>query len=1343
MLTSVVAVASATLVAVISPVSAQADVDAPSQPTSPVWRDRQTGVVAESATAEREELRATWTGSTDAGSGVAQYRVQVSRRVDFAEVVADRLTGSTNAYAIVGYGDGIRYGSAYYFRVAAVDGAGNQSGFSPPSNRVEVTDEATGPAVVHAPVPTGFVGQPVTVKASATCGGAEQTCSTRLYWRATPITGPDALVDGITGSGWQSSDLARGAETQVEGRRAFDWTGSVPGTAVSTSGVDYWLEATDTLARTQAPGGAFVGSGNATGVQPAAHGYYHVHVVSPPIPAHVPPPFGRAGEDLVLRLDATCSTGDCRATLYYRTTTGPVTSEPLVATPNWPRVAMTRSGTPQSLGDAGDVVGFTASVPASAVDTRGVDYFIEVTDDVTRAWWPGTTYQGYYAPTDGMRTGYHHVHVLEPPHVVHAPVVASPYRQPVAVSAQANCQSTTCSARLYYRTTTSDVLDLAAAFDSAPMAVTPSGSAGGVQTVAVSGQVPASYADTRGVDYFLSVTDGATTTWWPGTSSTDGYVPVAGTRVGYHHTRVTDPPHFAHVPVATAPALADLVIETELTCVKPDCAVTLAHATTPLASSFTEVAMAPVGTPTATPLGLVGKWRGVVPAAKVTTAGLAYWMWATDGHTTAYQPGTSYWGAYVPVDGLRTGAHVVRVLEPPHVVHAPVATAYHARPVPIEARSNCAGTCTATLHWRTSGHGWQALPMSNADGGPATPAGATRLYRAEVPASGATTEGVDYRVEVTDGYVTETTPTYHVTVLAPTAVLHAPVVAAFPGVALAIEAAVPCSTALCRVELSWRIPGEGPLAEPPWTVVPMDATGVGVVLGEAGAVGLHRATIPADKVTTRGLEYFIRADDGHTTAYSPGTAYVATQATRLDGQRVRYFSVHVVEPVRIVHAPVLAAQAGDPVTVAATVNCSTRRCAGTLAYRATPSLGSVAAITSYAMGGPAFTEVSMASRVTADAGPGGTVLELTSTIAPGAVTTAGVDYFLRVTDGDTTAYFPGTSYLSGAGSLDGVRAAWVHVAVSAQRVTATVGDLVWSDRNRDGSQSPVEPGIAGVRVRLAHPGPDGTVGTADDQVVATRTTDGAGAYSFTGLAPGTYQVAVEAATLPPFVEAVSGTSPRTVTVAAGEQRTDVDFGYRFLERATLAVDVWVDYDADGARDPDDEPLPGVAVGATWAGDDDVFGNGDDRAYGPTSTGPDGRLSFGSLPEGTFRVTVDAATLPAGLERVSGASPAEVRVAPGATVAVGVGYRWTGHIDVVVWDDTDGDDAIDGGERRVPGARVVVSAPGPDGVLGTADDKVLRTGTSDAEGKALFPYLAPGPRRVTIADRLVVAWEVAP
>ena len=74
---------------------------------------------------------------------------------------------------------------------------------------------------------------------------------------------------------------------------------------------------------------------------------------------------------------------------------------------------------------------------------------------------------------------------------------------------------------------------------------------------------------------------------------------------------------------------------------------------------------------------------------------------------------------------------------------------------------------------------------------------------------------------------------------------------------------------------------------------------------------------------------------------------------------------------------------------------------------------------------------------------------------------------------------------------------------------ASIGDFVWNDANANGQQDGGETGLNGVSVTLYRPGfgPDGIAGNGDDATaVATTTTAGGGAYGFTGLRPGTYQV---------------------------------------------------------------------------------------------------------------------------------------------------------------------------------------------------------------------------------------------
>ena len=68
---------------------------------------------------------------------------------------------------------------------------------------------------------------------------------------------------------------------------------------------------------------------------------------------------------------------------------------------------------------------------------------------------------------------------------------------------------------------------------------------------------------------------------------------------------------------------------------------------------------------------------------------------------------------------------------------------------------------------------------------------------------------------------------------------------------------------------------------------------------------------------------------------------------------------------------------------------------------------------------------------------------------------------------------------------------------------ASIGDLVWTDLDADGVRDGGEIGLIDVTVELVD---------ADDMVVADTVTDGAGAYSFGGVLPGTYSVRFTAPT---------------------------------------------------------------------------------------------------------------------------------------------------------------------------------------------------------------------------------------
>lgn len=303
------------------------------------------------------------------------------------------------------------------------------------------------------------------------------------------------------------------------------------------------------------------------------------------------------------------------------------------------------------------------------------------------------------------------------------------------------------------------------------------------------------------------------------------------------------------------------------------------------------------------------------------------------------------------------------------------------------------------------------------------PAGAVAVFQAAIPGSYTTTEGVDYSVSVSEGAAVVSTPTYHVTVVAPVTVVHAPAVTALPGKAIALEALVPCSSPTCTATLYWRRTASTFLGEPPWQRKAMVVTGPAVSVA-GSTVRRFMADIPGGDVTVAGVDYLLQASDGPTDAYSPGTAYTATATTQMNGQPLHFFHVHVAEPVRIVHVPPPFGYPGEPLDVTATVNCATRTCSGTMGYRRSGSVNDLSGFTI----GP-FTPVPMTATVDQDLGDAGTVVTLSAEVPAADVTTLGVDYELTITDGTTHSYYPGTTYLAGWGSIDGFVLAWHHVEV--------------------------------------------------------------------------------------------------------------------------------------------------------------------------------------------------------------------------------------------------------------------------------------------------------------------------
>lgn len=310
---------------------------------------------------------------------------------------------------------------------------------------------------------------------------------------------------------------------------------------------------------------------------------------------------------------------------------------------------------------------------------------------------------------------------------------------------------------------------------------------------------------------------------------------------------------------------------------------------------------------------------------------------------------------------------------------------------------------------------------------------------------------------------------------------------------------------------------------------------------------------------------------------------------------------------------------------------------------------------------------------------------------------------------------------------------------------ASIGDRVWFDANKDGTQDASEPGLANVGVTVLYAGADGIFGNGDDDTV-TIVTDAAGNYLATQLPGGLYRITVDAATLPAGVTASYDLDGTTVTpngfwqgtLGANTAPRNVDFGY--TGTGSIGDRVWFDQNLDGVQDAGEPGLPGATVTVTWHGvDGDPATIADNVTY-VTTTGANGAYLVENLPAGGYTVVVTG--LPVGYAVV--ADPAGI-VAPSnsSTVTLGAGannlvqdfgFAGTGSIGDFVWLDRDNDGVQDALEPGIFGATVALTWFGADGVVGGGDDATFTTTTS-TDGRYLFPNLVPGAYSVAVTGGL--------
>jgi protocatechuate 3,4-dioxygenase beta subunit len=309
---------------------------------------------------------------------------------------------------------------------------------------------------------------------------------------------------------------------------------------------------------------------------------------------------------------------------------------------------------------------------------------------------------------------------------------------------------------------------------------------------------------------------------------------------------------------------------------------------------------------------------------------------------------------------------------------------------------------------------------------------------------------------------------------------------------------------------------------------------------------------------------------------------------------------------------------------------------------------------------------------------------------------------------------------------------------------SNVGNFVWTDNDYDGIQDVGEPGASGVTVELHGSG---------GYLLATTTTDATGAYSFPlVLTSATSYYLVFGA--PEFTlqdqggndatDSDANAAGRTATFTINPATDDLtrDAGLPPI-RAAIGNSVWLDENGDGYQDAGEAGIPNATVELWNAGHTG-------SALQTTTTDANGNYIFTNLIPGTYQI--DVSSVPAGLvattliggtaDFTNKAEPLTVVAASGSeALYADFGYNWapptdtdnntnTGAIGDRLWID-DGDGVQEPGEPGLGGVSVQLLTPGPDGILGTADDVVAATTTSAPDGSYIFDGLTAGAYAIRV------------
>ena len=311
------------------------------------------------------------------------------------------------------------------------------------------------------------------------------------------------------------------------------------------------------------------------------------------------------------------------------------------------------------------------------------------------------------------------------------------------------------------------------------------------------------------------------------------------------------------------------------------------------------------------------------------------------------------------------------------------------------------------------------------------------------------------------------------------------------------------------------------------------------------------------------------------------------------------------------------------------------------------------------------------------------------------------------------------------------------VNAGLQIAPASLGSTVFLDANRDGLLDNGETGVAGVTVELLN--------AAGTSILATTTTNSSGAYAFTNLNPGAYEVAFLAPTGDILTTQNVGTNPAVnssanattgitapVTLTAGQTNPNVNAGLQ-IAPASLGSTVFLDTNHNGLLDNGEGGVAGVTV--------ELLNAAGTAILATTTTNSNGTYAFTGLNAGTYEVEFLAPTGDTFTTANVGTNPAinsSANQTTGITAPITLTAGQTNNnieaglvpvpvttasIGNTVWLDTNHDGLDNNGEAGVAGVTVEL--------LNAAGTAILAITTTDASGAYQFANLAAGTYEVQV------------